>query len=428
MATSTKIRKVHAREILDSRGNPTVEAEVEVGMGFLGRACVPSGASTGAYEALELRDGDAKRYCGKGVLKAVANVNEVIGPEILGLDATDQKGIDDCMLALDGTEAKSLLGANSILAVSMAVAHAAAAAKKEPLYRSIGGSRAKILPVPLMNIVNGGAHADNRLDFQEFMIVPHGAKRFSDALRMGAEVFHALGKLLKGRGLSTNVGDEGGYAPDLKSNDEAINLILTAVSDAGYKPGRHVSIALDAAATEFFEDGKYVFRKSTGASLSSARMIQLYERLVHRYPIVSIEDALGEDDWEGWTNLTKKMGRKVQLVGDDLFVTNAKRLREGIDRGAANSILIKVNQIGSLSETLATIRLAKRNGYTTVISHRSGETEDSTIADLAVAVGAGQIKTGSLSRGERTAKYNQLLRIEEALGKRAVYPGRKAFS
>lgn len=397
-------------------------------MGFLGRACVPSGASTGAYEALELRDGDAKRYCGKGVLKAVANVNEVIGPEILGLDATDQKGIDDCMLALDGTEAKSLLGANSILAVSMAVAHAAAAAKKEPLYRSIGGSRAKILPVPLMNIVNGGAHADNRLDFQEFMIVPHGAKRFSDALRMGAEVFHALGKLLKGRGLSTNVGDEGGYAPDLKSNDEAINLILTAVSDAGYKPGRHVSIALDAAATEFFEDGKYVFRKSTGASLSSARMIQLYERLVHRYPIVSIEDALGEDDWEGWTNLTKKMGRKVQLVGDDLFVTNAKRLREGIDRGAANSILIKVNQIGSLSETLATIRLAKRNGYTTVISHRSGETEDSTIADLAVAVGAGQIKTGSLSRGERTAKYNQLLRIEEALGKRAVYPGRKAFS
>jgi enolase len=427
MAASLKIRKVHAREILDSRGNPTVEAEVEVGAGHVGRACVPSGASTGAYEALELRDGDSKRYGGKGVLKAVANVIDVIGPAILGMDGGNQKAVDERMLALDGTESKSRLGANSVLGVSMAVAHAVAVANKEALYRSIGGASAKILPVPLMNIVNGGAHADNRLDFQEFMIVPLGARRFSEALRMGTEVFHALGKILKGRGLSTNVGDEGGYAPDLGSNDEAIKLILTAIEDAGYKAGRHVALALDAAATEFIEDGKYVFRKSDGASLTSTQMIRLYERLVHRYPIVSIEDGLGEDDWKGWTDLTKRLGRKVQLVGDDLFVTNPKRLREGIKLGAGNSILIKLNQIGSLTETLATIRLAKRNGYTTVISHRSGETEDATIADLAVAVGAGQIKTGSLSRGERTAKYNQLLRIEEALGKRAVYPGRKAF-
>lgn len=427
MAVSKKIRSIHAREILDSRGNPTVEADVSVA-GATGRACVPSGASTGQHEALELRDGNAKRYCGKGVLKAVANVNDVIAPELVGMKVDDQKALDARMLELDGTSSKSRLGANAILAVSMAAADAAAKAADLPLYRSLGGSRAKILPVPLMNIINGGAHADNRLDFQEFMIVPHGAKRFSEALRMGAEVFHALGKALKSAGLSTNVGDEGGYAPNLKSNDDAIKLILGAIEAAGYKPGRHVSIALDAAATEFFEDGRYVFKKSTGSSLTAAQMVRLYERLVHRYPIVSIEDALDEDDWEGWQRLTKVLGRKVQLVGDDLFVTNAERLRRGIKEGAANSILIKVNQIGSLSETLATIRLAKRNGYTTVISHRSGETEDASIADLAVAVGAGQIKTGSLSRGERTAKYNQLLRIEEELGKRAVYLGRKAFA
>jgi enolase len=427
MAVSKKIRSIHAREILDSRGNPTLEADVVVD-GALGRACVPSGASTGQHEALELRDGDGRRYGGKGVLKAVANVNDVIAPELVGMDVRDQKAVDERMLELDGTSSKSRLGANAILAVSMAVAHAAAAAAGEPLYRSLGGAKAKVLPVPLMNILNGGAHADNRLDFQEFMIVPHGARKFSEALRMGAEVFHALGKALKDRGLSTNVGDEGGYAPDLKSNDEAISLILAAIEKAGYKPGRHVSLALDAAATEFFEDGRYVFKKSGGSSQTAAQMVRLYERLVHRYPIVSIEDALAEDDWEGWQRLTKALGGKVQLVGDDLFVTNVERLRRGIKDGAANSILIKVNQIGSLSETLATIRLAKRNGFTTVISHRSGETEDATIADLAVAVGAGQIKTGSLSRGERTAKYNQLLRIEEALGKRAVYPGRKAFA
>jgi enolase len=422
MAVSKKIRSIHAREILDSRGNPTLEADVVVD-GALGRACVPSGASTGQHEALELRDGDGRRYGGKGVLKAVANVNDVIAPELVGMDVRDQKAVDERMLELDGTSSKSRLGANAILAVSMAVAHAAAAAAGEPLYRSLGGAKAKVLPVPLMNILNGGAHADNRLDFQEFMIVPHGARKFSEALRMGAEVFHALGKALKDRGLSTNVGDEGGYAPDLKSNDEAISLILAAIEKAGYKPGRHVSLALDAAATEFFEDGRYVFKKSGGSSQTAAQMVRLYERLVHRYPIVSIEDALAEDDWEGWQRLTKALGGKVQLVGDDLFVTNVERLRRGIKDGAA-----KVNQIGSLSETLATIRLAKRNGFTTVISHRSGETEDATIADLAVAVGAGQIKTGSLSRGERTAKYNQLLRIEEALGKRAVYPGRKAFA
>ncbi len=427
MAVSKKIRSIHAREILDSRGNPTLEADVVVD-GALGRACVPSGASTGQHEALELRDGDGRRYGGKGVLKAVANVNDVIAPELVGMDVRDQKAVDERMLELDGTSSKSRLGANAILAVSMAVAHAAAAAAGEPLYRSLGGAKAKVLPVPLMNILNGGAHADNRLDFQEFMIVPHGARKFSEALRMGAEVFHALGKALKDRGLSTNVGDEGGYAPDLKSNDEAISLILAAIEKAGYKPGRHVSLALDAAATEFFEDGRYVFKKSGGSSQTAAQMVRLYERLVHRYPIVSIEDALAEDDWEGWQRLTKALGGKVQLVGDDLFVTNVERLRRGIKDGAANSILIKVNQIGSLSETLATIRLAKRNGFTTVISHRSGETEDATIADLAVAVGAGQINTGSLSRGERTAKYNQLLRIEEALGKRAVYPGRKAFA
>ncbi|MFN2376488.1 MAG: phosphopyruvate hydratase [Candidatus Binatia bacterium] len=423
-----KIESVLAREILDSRGNPTVEAEVRVRGGATGRFCVPSGASTGAHEALELRDGDKKRYGGKGVLKAVANVNRILGPAVKGMDVREQAAIDRRMIELDGTPNKSAVGANAILAVSIAAAQAAAVAAKQPLYRSLGGARARILPVPLMNIVNGGAHADNRLDFQEFMIVPHGAKTFAEALRMGAEVFHALKVVLKGRRQSTNVGDEGGFAPDLASNDAAIGVVLEAVEKAGYKPGKHVSLALDAAATEFWKDGRYVFHKSTGARLTSTQMVKLYEKLVSRYPILSIEDGLAEDDWDGWIELTKRIGRKVQVVGDDLFVTNPERLRKGIRAGAANSILIKVNQIGSLTETLETIRTAKKAGYTSMISHRSGETEDATIADLAVAVGAGQIKTGSLSRGERTAKYNQLLRIEQGLGKRAVYPGLKAFA
>ncbi len=423
-----KIQSVTAREILDSRGNPTVEAEVRVAGGFLGRACVPSGASTGAHEALELRDGDKKRYGGKGVLKAVTNVAKILAPAVKGMDVRDQQAIDRKMIDLDGTPNKGRVGANAILGVSLAAAHAAAAATGQPLFRSIGGAKARILPVPLMNIVNGGAHADNRLDFQEFMIVPHGARTFADALRMGAEVFHALKAVLKGRKQSTNVGDEGGFAPDLASNDAAIGVVLEAVEKAGYKPGKHVSLALDAAATELWKDGRYVFHKSTGASLTSSQMVKLYEKLVGRYPILSIEDGLAEDDWDGWIELTKKIGRKVQVVGDDLFVTNRERLERGIDAGAANSILIKVNQIGSLTETLETIQTAKKARYTSMISHRSGETEDATIADLAVAVGAGQIKTGSLSRGERTAKYNQLLRIEQALGKRAVYPGRDAFA
>ena len=421
-----RIKSVHAREIIDSRGNPTVEADVQVARGAFGRAAVPSGASTGQHEALELRDG-GKRYLGKGVRKAVANVNGRIAPLIVGMDVRDQQAIDERMLALDGTPTKKVLGANAILAVSMAVAHARAAYEKQPLYRCIGGSRAKVLPVPLMNIINGGAHADNRLDFQEFMIVPHGARSFSEALRMGAEVFHHLGAVLRSRRLSTNVGDEGGYAPNLRSNDEAIGVILEAIDAAGYKPGRHVSLALDVAASEFYENGRYVFRKSGGGRRTAAQMVRLYEQLVRSYPIISIEDGLDEDDWEGWATLTERLGSKVQLVGDDLFVTNVERLRRGIKAGVGNSILVKVNQIGSLTETLATIRTARRAGYTTVISHRSGETEDSTIADLAVAVGAGQIKTGSMSRGERTAKYNQLLRIEEQLGKRAQYPGKKAF-
>lgn len=423
-----RIQSLHAREILDSRGNPTIEAEVRVAGGAFGRACVPSGASTGQHEALELRDGDAKRYGGKGVLRAVANVNDRIAPEVCGMDVRQQQAIDERMLDLDGTENKAELGANAILAVSLAVAQAAADYKGESLYRSIGGSRAKTLPVPLMNIVNGGAHADNPLDFQEFMIVPLGARRFSDALRMGTEVFHALGKVLRGRGLGTNVGDEGGFAPHLESNDVAIKAILEAVEAAGYKPGRHVSLALDVAATELYEDGRYVFQKSGGTTQTATQMVRLYERLVHRYPIVSIEDGLAEDDWEGWKVLTSRLGRKCQLVGDDLFVTNSERLKRGIREGAGNSILVKVNQIGTLTETLQAIRTARRANYSAVISHRSGETEDATIADLAVATNAGQIKTGSLSRGERTAKYNQLLRIEEELGRRAVYPGRKAFA
>ena len=422
-----KIEMVHAREVLDSRGNPTVEVEVGVRGGAMGRAAVPSGASTGQHEALELRDGRANRYIGKGVRKAVANVNKKIAPKLVGRDVRKQAELDQVLLELDGTENKARLGANAILGASLAVAHASAAYQKMPLYRSIGGARAKILPVPLMNIVNGGAHADNRLDFQEFMIVPHGRRSFSDALRAGTEVFHALKAVLSKSRLSTNVGDEGGFAPNLKTNDEAIGAILSAIRDAGYAPGRQVSLALDCAASELFKDGRYVFYKSGRSKFSSARMVRLYERLVKRYPIVSIEDGLDEDDWDGWEQLTKKLGRKVQLVGDDLFVTNPKRLRAGIKRGVANSILIKVNQIGTLTETLDAVKIAHRAGYTSVISHRSGETEDTTIADLAVAVGAGQIKTGSLSRGERTAKYNRLLRIEEELGKRAVYPGKKAF-
>src|SRR6185369_16619563 len=360
--------------------------------------------------------------------KAVTNVSKILAPAVKGMDVRDQRAIDRKMIDLDGTPNKGRIGANAILGVSLAAAHAAAAATGQPLFRSIGGAKARILPVPLMNIVNGGAHADNRLDFQEFMIVPHGARTFADALRMGAEVFHALKAVLKGRKQSTNVGDEGGFAPDLASNDAAIGVVLEAVEKAGYKPGKHISLALDAAATELWKDGRYVFHKSTGARLTSSQMVKLYEKLVGRYPILSIEDGLAEDDWDGWIELTKKIGRKVQVVGDDLFVTNRERLERGIKAGAANSILIKVNQVGSLTETLETIQTAKKARYTSMISHRSGETEDATIADLAVAVGAGQIKTGSLSRGERTAKYNQLLRIEQALGKRAVYPGRDAFA
>jgi len=422
-----KIQSVHAREVLDSRGNPTVEVEVKVRGGAHGRASVPSGASTGQHEALELRDARKRRYGGKGVLKAVENVNRVLGPAVKGMDVRRQADIDGRMLALDGTPNKGKLGANAILGVSLAVAHAAAAAADVPLFRSIGGAKARTLPVPLMNIINGGAHADNRLDFQEFMIVPHGARTFAEALRAGAEVFHALKSVLKKRGLSTNVGDEGGFAPDLSSNEEAIEVVLQAIEQAGYRPGRQVSLALDCAATEFYEVGSYRFKKAGGDELTTEKLIDFYARLVAAYPIISIEDGLAEDDWEGWRALTSRLGKKVQLVGDDLFVTNSSRLKRGIEMGVANSILVKVNQIGSLTETLDAIKTAQDAGYTTVISHRSGETEDTTIADLAVACNAGQIKTGSLSRGERTAKYNQLLRIEETLGTRAVYPGKSAF-
>ncbi|MFP6599345.1 MAG: phosphopyruvate hydratase [Deltaproteobacteria bacterium] len=422
-----RITGVHGREILDSRGNPTVEVEVAAGPRASGRACVPSGASTGEHEALELRDRRKRRYRGKGVEQAVANVNGPLARAVKGMDVSKQADIDGCMLELDGTDNKRRLGANAMLGVSLAVAHAAAAAKGEPLYRSVGGSRARLLPVPLMNIINGGAHADNKLDFQEFMIVPFGARSFREALRMGAEVFHELATVLRRRGLSTNVGDEGGFAPGLTSNDQAIRVVLEAIEAAGYKPGRQVGLALDVAASALWEDGRYLFRKSGGASRSAAQMVRIYERLVDRYPIMSIEDGLDENDWEGWARLTERLGDKVQLVGDDLFVTNPERLGRGIDAGVANSILVKVNQIGTLTETLAAVRRAHRAGYTAVISHRSGETEDTTIADLAVAVSAGQIKTGSLARGERTAKYNQLLRIEEELGRRAVYAGPRAF-
>ena len=422
-----KIERVAAREVLDSRGNPTVEVDVWVD-GALGRAAVPSGASTGEHEAVELRDGKRNRYAGKGVQKAVANVNRVIARAILGRDARRQEEIDRQMLELDGTPNKSHLGANAILGVSLAVAKAAAAAAGEPLYRYLGGTKARTLPVPLMNILNGGAHADNNVDFQEFMVAPVRARTFADGLRCGVEVFHALKAALKERGYSTSVGDEGGFAPNLRSNEEAIEMLLEAIDRAGYRAGRDVCLALDPAASEMFDDGEYVFRKSDGARKSSHDMVEYYRRWTERYPILSIEDGLAEDDWDGWKELTDAIGAKVQLVGDDLFVTNPRRLRRGIASGVANSILVKVNQIGTLTETLEAISVAREARYSIVISHRSGETEDATIADLAVATEAGQIKTGSASRGERTAKYNQLLRIEEELGRRATYAGRKAFA
>jgi enolase len=421
-----KIQKVTAREILDSRGNPTVEVDVVLRSGALGRAAVPSGASTGEHEAIELRDG-GKRYKGKGVRKAVANVNTVIAPKLRGRDARQQEAIDKLLIDLDGTPSKRKLGANAILGVSLAVAKAAAAAAGEPLFRYLGGPKAVTLPVPMMNILNGGAHADSSVDLQEFMVVPVGAPSFAEALRMGTEVFHALKGVLHERGLGTGVGDEGGFAPNLPSNRDALDLVMQAIERAGYKPGRQIAIALDPATSELHEGGLYVFRKSDGSRKTAAEMADFWADWVGRYPIVSIEDGLAEDDWEGWQALTRRLGRKVQLVGDDLFVTNARRLRQGIETGVGNSILIKLNQIGTLTETLETIALAREAGYTTVISHRSGETEDSTISDLAVATNAGQIKTGSACRGERTAKYNQLLRIEEMLGKRAVYPGKAAF-
>lgn len=419
----TTIVEVRAREVLDSRGNPTVEAEVELESGAVGRAMVPSGASTGKFEALELRDG-GPRYLGKGVLRAVANIKDRIAPEVVGFDALDQVAVDRAMLALDGTPNKAGLGANAVLAVSLATARAAAEALGLPLWRYLGGVQGAVLPVPLMNVINGGVHADNGLDVQEFMLVPLGFSRFSEALRAGVEVFHHLKKVLKERGYATNVGDEGGFAPALERNEEALELLLQAIERAGYRPGKEVALALDAAASEFYEGGRYRFE---GQERSPEELVEVYEGWVERYPIVSLEDGLAEEDWAGWKLLTERLGQKIQLVGDDLFVTNPARLERGIQEGVANAILIKPNQIGTLSETLETIRLAHRAGYRTVISHRSGETEDPFIADLAVAVNAGQIKTGSASRSERIAKYNQLLRIEEALGEGAVFLGRNAF-
>jgi enolase len=421
------IEDIHAREILDSRGNPTVEADVTLVGGVMGRAAVPSGASTGEHEAVELRDGDAKRFNGKGVLKAVANVNSVIARTLKGKDALDQSGIDRLLLDLDGTPSKSNLGANALLAVSMATARAAANYRKLPLYRYLGGESANTMPVPMMNIINGGAHADNNVDFQEFMIVPVGADKFSEALRMGAEIFHTLKAVLKKKGYATSVGDEGGFAPNLKSNEEAIETILEAIAQAGYEAGRDVLLALDPAASEFYDGEFYVFKKSDRRKLSSDQMVAFWTDWVDKYPIISIEDGMAENDWAGWKTLTDAIGKRLQLVGDDLFVTNTEFLRRGIAEGVANSILIKVNQIGTLTETLECIELAKSDERTVIISHRSGETEDTFIADLAVATNAGQIKTGSLSRSDRIAKYNQLLRIEEELGAHASYPGRAAF-
>ncbi|HHV94659.1 MAG TPA: phosphopyruvate hydratase [Firmicutes bacterium] len=422
----TIIEDVIAREILDSRGNPTVEVEVVLADGSVGRAAVPSGASTGAFEAIELRDGDKKRYLGKGVLKAVSNVNDIIAPEIIGMDAADQVAIDRLMIELDGTPNKEKLGANAILGVSLAVAKAAAAAFSLPLYQYIGGVNAKELPVPMMNILNGGKHADNNVDIQEFMIMPVGAPSFPEALRMGTEVFHSLRSVLQGLGLNTAVGDEGGFAPNLKSNEQALDVLLQAIEKAGYRPGEDVGLALDVASTEMFRDGKYVFA-GEGVERTTDEMIEFYKSLLAKYPIFSIEDGLSEEEWEGWQKLTAELGGKVQLVGDDLFVTNTERLAKGIAMGVGNAILIKVNQIGTLTETLDAIEMAKRAGYTAVVSHRSGETEDTTIADIAVATNAGQIKTGAPSRTDRVAKYNQLLRISEDLGELAVYPGKSAF-
>lgn len=415
-----------ARQILDSRGNPTVEVEVITSSGYMGRAAVPSGASTGKYEAVELRDGDKNVYMGKGVTKAVNNVNEALQDGLIGLDAFDQRLIDDTMITLDGTENKSNLGANAILGVSLAVAKAAAEEAGQSLYRYIGGVNAYTLPVPMMNILNGGSHADNSIDFQEFMIVPVGAERFSDGLRMGVEVFHNLKKVLQSKGLSTNVGDEGGFAPNIGSNKEAVEIVLQSIEAAGYKPGEDIMIAMDAAASEFYnsEEKVYHFHKSTGEKLTSDQMVDYWKNWTEQYPIFSIEDGLDEDDWAAWSSLTKATGHNTQLVGDDLFVTNTKRLKRGIEEKSANSILVKVNQIGSLSETIDAVTLAHYSGFTSVMSHRSGETEDTTIADLAVALNTGQIKTGSASRSDRIAKYNQLLRIEEELGSMAYYPGK----
>ncbi len=426
MASGTDIAEIRAREILDSRGNPTIEVDVRLASGAMGRAAVPSGASTGIHEALELRDGDAKRYGGKGVLKAVANVNTKIAAALKGFDATRQAALDAKLIALDGTENKASLGANAMLGVSLATAHAAAAAKNLPLYKYLNPD-AHLMPVPMMNVLNGGSHADSSVDMQEYMIVPVGAPTMADAVRMGAEVFHALAAVLKKRGQSTNVGDEGGFAPNLGSNQEPIEVILEAIAKAGYKPGADVALALDPASSEFFDDGKYVFARSDKKARTADEMVKFYADWLSRYPIVSLEDGLAEDDWAGWATLTKELGAKVQLVGDDIFVTNTKRLERGIKEGIANSILIKVNQIGTLTETLGAIEMARKAGYTSVISHRSGETEDTTIADLAVASGAGQIKTGSMSRSERIAKYNRLIRIAEELGSRAVYPGASVF-
>lgn len=419
------IINIHARQILDSRGNPTVEAEVITEDGAMGRAAVPSGASTGAHEAVELRDGDKKNYLGKGVLHAVENVNKKISDELMGMDVFEQNAIDHKMLKLDGTENKSKLGANAILAVSMACAKAAAIECNMPLYRYVGGVNANTLPIPLMNILNGGSHADNSIDFQEFMIMPVKAHTFRQALQMGAEVFHTLKTVLKKKGYSTNVGDEGGFAPNIKSNEEAIEIVLKSIEEAGYKPGKDIYIAMDAATTEFYDEktGMYTFKKSDNRQMSSSEMVSYWKEWIEKYPILSIEDGLAEDDWKGWAELTKAIGDKVQLVGDDLFVTNSKRLAKGIEKGIANSILVKVNQIGSLTETIDAVNLATRNSYTNIMSHRSGETEDTTIADLAVALNSGQIKTGSASRTDRIAKYNQLLRIEEELGSNAYFPG-----
>jgi len=422
-----EIADVFAREILDSRGNPTVEVEVILESGAMGRAAVPSGASTGVNEALELRDGDKKRYLGKGVLKAVANVNDEIGPQLRGLESSEQVFLDRMMIDIDGTPNKGKMGANAILGVSLAVAKATAEDLGIPLYRYIGGANAKEMPVPMMNILNGGAHADNNVDLQEFMVMPVSAKNVTEAIRMGAEVFHSLKGVLKARGYNTAVGDEGGFAPNLKSNEEAVEVVLEGITKAGYTPGKDVMIALDPASSEFFEKGKYVFKKSDGRKLSPDQMVKFYEEWVRQYPIISIEDGMAENDWKGWKAMTQALGDKIQLVGDDIFVTNPKILKKGIQEGVANAILIKLNQIGTLTETLDAIEMAKKAGYAAVISHRSGETEDTTLAELAVAVNAGQIKTGSLSRTDRVCKYNQLMRIEEELGEEAVFRGMDVF-